>query len=357
MTVQSIVTLQSIADRLGVSRSTVSNAYNRPDHLSDGLRTEIFKVAKDLGYAGPNPIARKLRTGQQLAVGLVFTDSLSFAVRDPGAVRFLEGLTLSCESAGVALLLVPAIDTGTANLTMVGQAAVDGFIIYSMPEASPHLEAALRRKLPLVVVDEPDGLKEPDWVGLDDESSFRRLGQHLLELGHRNVGIVCSKLSSAGYNGPVSTVHLGLATYSVQRNRISGLRLALQTGLVPHDDMPIEERHENTVAAGIEAGHAILDRRPDLTAIACTTDILALGVLQAARERGIAVPEQLSVCGHDDIPEAAAAGLTTVQQPLIDKGRLAGQLLLTYGDRKAPRRHVLPTQVRVRRTTATAPGR
>jgi len=351
------VTLQSIADQLGVSRSTVSNAYNRADHVSEGLRAEIFRVAKDLGYAGPNPIARKLRTGQQLAVGLLFTDSLSFAIRDPAAVRFLEGLTLACESAGVALLLVPALDGGPQNLTMVGQAAVDGFVVYSMPEASPHLDAALRRKLPLVVVDEPDGLDEADWVGLDDEASFRQLGQHLLEIGHRNIGIVCSKLSSVGYNGPASIDRLLQATYSVQHNRINGLHSAMRAILVPHENMPIEERRDNNVVSGFDAGNAILDRRPDLTAIVCTTDVLALGVLQAARERGIAVPEQLSVCGHDDIPEAAAAGLTTVQQPLVEKGRVAGHLLLTYGDRKAPRRHVLPTQIRMRRTTGRAPSR
>lgn len=159
------MTLQSIADRLGVSRSTVSNAYNRPDHVSPALREDFFRVARDLGYAGPNLIARRLRTGQPLAVGLLFTDSLSFAIRDPAAVRLLKDLALACESAGVALLLVPALDSGSQNLTLVGQSAVDGFAVYSMPEASPHLDAALRRKIPLVIVDEPEGPVKPDWIG------------------------------------------------------------------------------------------------------------------------------------------------------------------------------------------------
>lgn len=348
------MTLQSIADQLGVSRSTVSNAYNRPDHVSNDLRVKILQVAEEIGYAGPDPIARRLRTGRQQAVGLVFTESLSHGIRDPAALRFLEGLTLACENASVSLLLVPAVETGSA-LTMVGQAPVDGFILYSLPEGSTHIHTALRRRLPMVIVDEPEGLAEPDWVGLDDEATFRQLGEHLLELGHRDVGIVCSKLSSSGYNGPVGTGRITEATYTVQVNRIRGLRSALRAGRAPHEDIPIEERHDNEIAAGTDAAHAILDRRPDLTAIICTSDVLALGVLQAARERGLAVPGQLSVTGHDDIPESSSVGLTTVQQPLIDKGRVAGQLLLTYADRKGPRRQVLPTQLRVRRTTGPAP--
>jgi DNA-binding LacI/PurR family transcriptional regulator len=130
---------------------------------------------------------------------------------------------VACESAGLALLLVPALEGGTENLTLVGQAAVDGFVVYSMPEESPHLDAALRRNLPLVIVDEPDGLGDPDWIGLDDESSFTQIGRHLLTLGHRRVGIVCSRLSPGGHDAPVSADRLGRATYSVQRNRINGL--------------------------------------------------------------------------------------------------------------------------------------
>lgn len=349
------MTLQSIADRLGVSRSTVSNAYNRPDHVSEDLRAKIFQVAEETGYAGPDPIARRLRTGRQQAIGLVFTNSLSHSIRDPAALRFLEGLTLACENAGVSLLLIPAVETDSA-LTIVGQAPVDGFVLYSLPESCPHIRTAMRRRLPVVIVDEPQGLAEPDWVGLDDEQTFRRLGEHLLELGHRDVGIICSKLSSSGYNGPVGATRLAEATYTVQLNRIHGLQSALRAA-GRTEEVPIEERHDNERTSGTDAAHAILDRRPDLTAIVCTSDVLALGVLQAARQRGLSVPGQLSVTGHDDIPESAAVGLTTVQQPLIDKGRVAGQLLLSYADRTAPRRQVLPTQLRVRRSTGRAPER
>lgn len=348
--------LQTIADRLGISRSTVSNAWNRPDHVSPALRRRIFEVAAELGYSGPDPAARKLRTGRHLALGLLFTDSLARAVRDPAAVRFFEGLALACEAAEVSLLLIPAVDTDEGALSMVAQAAVDGLVLYSMPDDSPHLPVALRRRVPLVVVDGPRDVPGADWVGLDEEANVRRLGEHLVEHGHRRVGVVCFRLAPDGYAGPALPSRLARCTYSVQSRRIDGLLAALADVGVAPTDVPVEECSDNDRAAGVDAGHALLDRHPDLTAIVCTSDLLALGVLQAAGERGVRVPEDLSVSGHDGIPEATDAGLTTIQQPLAEKGRLAGQMLLTARDDTTPRRQVLTTQLRVRRTTGPAPG-
>lgn len=346
--------LQHIADRLGVSRSTVSNAWNRPDHVSAALRERIFALAEELGYSGPDPAARTLRTGRHLALGLVFADPLSYAVRDPAAVRFLEGLTMACESAEVSLLLIPALETGAGALSTVARAAVDGVVLYSLPGNSPHLRVATQRQLPLVVVDEPETVPGADWVGLDEHGNLERLGQHLVELGHRRVGVVAFRLDADGYNGPVLPSRLARSPYSVQTRRIAGLAAGLGVAQVPSDALPIEERSENDRTAGVDAGHALLERHPELTAIACTSDVLALGVLQAARERGLRVPEDLSVSGHDGIAEAAGAGLTTVHQPLTDKGRTAGQLLLTAKPGGTPRRQVLPAQLRARRSTGPA---
>ena len=85
------VTLQTIAEQLGVSRTTVSNAYNRPDQLAPELRERVLATAAELGYSGPDPAARRLRSGGREAIGLLFTESLGYAFNDPGAVRFLQG--------------------------------------------------------------------------------------------------------------------------------------------------------------------------------------------------------------------------------------------------------------------------
>src|SRR6478735_7788693 len=100
-------TLASLAAELGISRTTVSNAYNRPDQLSPQLRSRVMEAARRMGYPGPDPVARSLRTRKAGAVGLLLTEQVSYAFRDPAAMSFLAGLSESCEDAGQGLLLVP----------------------------------------------------------------------------------------------------------------------------------------------------------------------------------------------------------------------------------------------------------
>src|SRR5919108_6451372 len=147
------VTLQTIADRLGVSRTTVSNAYNRPDQLAPALRERILAKARELGYSGPDPAARRLRSGRRDVVGLLLTEQLSYAFTDPAAVLLLQGIARASERAGLALLLIPEHGPGVRNA--VHDAVVDAFCIYSMPAGHPNVLAALERRLPMIAVDEP----------------------------------------------------------------------------------------------------------------------------------------------------------------------------------------------------------
>jgi DNA-binding LacI/PurR family transcriptional regulator len=347
-------TLASLAAEVGVSRTTVSNAYNRPDQLSPQLRERVLDAARRLGYAGPDPVARSLRIRQAGAIGLIFTETLSYAFRDPAAVGFLEGLAVACEQAGTGLLMVPASPGGTPDPTLVRRSAVDGFVVYSMPDDDPYVAAVLERSVPLVIVDEPV-MPGVDWVGLDDRAACAEIGRHLVGLGHRRVGVVTSRLSMTRHDGPADLARQQATVYAVERLRLAGLADGLAAGGVDWASIPVEERFDNVRSAGESAANALLDRHPDLTAIAGTTDVFALGALAAAERRGLRVPEDLSVTGFDDVPEAGAVGLTTVFQPMLDKGRVAGQLLLDADERPEAHRVVLGTQLCVR--TSTGPAR
>src|SRR5262245_49942227 len=127
------VTLQTIAKALGVSRTTVSNAYNRPEQLTAELRERIFAEARRLGYAGPDAAARSLRSKRTGSVGLLFTETLSFAFSDPYAVGFLQGLAETAERHSTSLLLVP-IDSA---VEAVRKAMVDGFCLYCVDDGHP----------------------------------------------------------------------------------------------------------------------------------------------------------------------------------------------------------------------------
>src|SRR4029078_5595220 len=108
-------TLASLAAELKVSRTTISNAYNRPDQLSTDLRERVLATAKRLGYPGPDPVARSLRARRAGAVGLMITDPLNYSFSDPAALDFVAGLAESCEEAGQGLLLVGVGSTPTPS--------------------------------------------------------------------------------------------------------------------------------------------------------------------------------------------------------------------------------------------------
>lgn len=343
-------TLASLAAELGVSRTTVSNAYNRPDQLSAPLRARVLEAARRLGYPGPDPVARSLRTRKAGAVGLLLTEALSYAFRDPAATGFLEGLALACEAAGQGLLLIP-VSPERADVTAVYQAGVDGFVVYSVREDDPHFMAVLERPVPTVVCDQPMGVEGVDRVGVDDRAGMLALTRHLTGLGHRRIGVLCMRLAAGRHDGPASRERQDETTYPVQRERLAGIRDGLAEVGTDWSGIPVIERFEHSVDAGQSGAAELLAAHPDVTAVVCTSDILALGVLRHAAERGLAVPEVLTVTGFDGVPEAGRAGLTTVRQPMLEKGRVAGEMLLQRGDRNRTRRVTLPTELVVGRTS------
>ncbi|HEY2205191.1 MAG TPA: LacI family DNA-binding transcriptional regulator [Pseudonocardia sp.] len=348
-------TLASLAAELGVSRTTVSNAYNRPDQLSVQLRTRVLETARRLGYPGPDPVARSLRTRQARAVGLLLTEELSFAFRDPAALGFLEGLAEACGEAGQGLLLMPA-SRGDTDVSAVHQASVDGFVVYSVPEHDPHLLAVLERPLPTVVADQPMDVAGVDRVGVDDRGGMLAMARHLAELGHRRIGVLCMRLSNTRSDGYAAVDRQQRASLPVQRQRLAGLRDGLAEAGVDWSSVPVMERFDHSEEAGYSAAAALLADRPELTALACTSDVLALGVLRLAEERGWAVPGRLSVTGFDGVPEATRVGLTTIGQPVREKGRIAGEMLLDRGERTEPKSVILPTQLRPGTTSGPPPA-
>ena len=151
---QQRITLRDLAASLGVSKTTVSNAFSRPDQLSPELRDRVLEAARAAGYAGPDAVARMLRTRRAGAIGLILPESLPFALDDPVASELIRGIADACEERRLGLLVVPGGLQG-ADLRTITDVAVDGFVAYSLPRGASGLEAALGRGVPVVVVDQP----------------------------------------------------------------------------------------------------------------------------------------------------------------------------------------------------------
>jgi DNA-binding LacI/PurR family transcriptional regulator len=349
-------TLRDVAAEAGVSIGTASNAFNRPDLISEGLRDRVFEAASRLGYGGPDPAARRLRTGRTGALGLIFTDRLPYAFDDEAAVLFLRGVANALENSGAGLLLIPTSPTREEGSRVVRGAAVDGFIVFSTPTGDPRLEAALARGLPTITVDEPLDVPTP-FIGIDDRAGCEAAGRHLVELGHRRVAVI----TFPEYARDDRTL-----PFDVPRERLAGYRAALGEDFDPDLVLTAYTNHQDT---GKRLLTEILEIDPMPTAVLVMSDALAAGVVRGALEAGLRVPGDLSVVGFDGIPAGGLIEppLTTVAQPIEHKGELTARALLRALDpedgdgpradpAEPPTRTILPTELIVRGTTGPPPG-
>ncbi|MEO3817139.1 LacI family DNA-binding transcriptional regulator [Plantactinospora sp. B24E8] len=351
-------TLQTVADAVGVSRSTVSNAYSRPDQLSPELRRRIHDAARQLGYPGPDPTARSLRRGRVGSIGVLFTSALSYAFTDPYAVQFLRGVAETAERYASNLLLVPISEADEeAAVRAVHNASVDGFCVYCVPAWHGALAATRSRGLPVVAAERPAEVT-PDamYVGIDESAAARAVGEHVARLGHRRIAVVSDFLVAERRTGPVALDGPTAIRYDVTRERLRGFLAGLSGAGVGWSDLLLVNASANSRTEGAYAAAYALDRSDPPTAVLAVTDLLALGVLDAVTARGLRPGRDVSVTGFDDIPEAAAAALTTVRQPAVEKGRIAGGLLLDPPDDGSARQVLLPTELVRRASTGPVEG-
>lgn len=322
--------LASLAKELGVSRTTVSNAYNHPEQLSEALREKILATAEELGYPGPDPMARSLRTKHVGTIGVLLTEHLTYAFEDRASVDFLAGMAEASYGTHTSMTLVPVGPKSTDELaarSLVNSAVVDGFVVYSVAEGDPYLKAALQRGLPTVICDQPTTESDIPFVGIDDRAAIAPAAQALVTAGHTKIGILCIRLDSEENNGIVSRKRLARARHHVQRLRILGALDVFEHNGIDPELVPIVERHINDPENNYDAAKELLESNPDLTAVLCTTDTMAFGAWEYAKSKGLRVPEDLSITGFDGIERSLDKGLTTVIQPNKQKGFNAGRML------------------------------
>jgi len=353
------VTLQTVADRVGVSRMTVSNAFSRPDQLSDDLRRKILEAARELGYVGPDPAARALARGTTGVVGVLLTASLQDAFTDDVSIGFLGAVTGELAPTGRALLLISTHARG--DVVPARDAAMDGAVVYACDPDTSAVDWLFRRGLPLVTVDQPAVPGVPS-VNIDDRDGGRQAASHLLELGHRRVGVVAFGNGPEGLSAEPDVD--AVAGRFIARERFAGcLDVLGPAGIRP----VLHTQRRNDEEDARRAGIAVLtggspEARP--TAILCQSDVLAVGVLHAAEELGLRVPDDLSVVGYDDSPLARRVrpALTTVRQDVDAKGKAAADALLEVLGRRGTDtsdgavRMLLPAELVVRDSTAPPPA-
>jgi DNA-binding LacI/PurR family transcriptional regulator len=346
--------LDTVARALGVSRMTVSNAYNKPDQLSAQTRQAVLEMARSLGYAGPSAAARSLRRGRSGTVGVLLTERLPYAFTDPGMIAFLHGLATELADARRALELIPSDGDLDGTLALVRGAIVDAFVITGLDEEDPVVSAMLERRVPLVTAGSPRLAGVP-FVSVANTQAANAAAHAVIELGHTRIGTITYRAGvRRGRDGGL------IAVQQCFHDRVLGYEQALTGSGLEGGASCTRAAFTNSRAGGRQAALELLSLAPEIrpTALLAVTDVLALGAIDAAQELGLAVPGDVSVVGFDDIEEARRSSppLTTVRQGLFEQGQHAAALALALVAGEAVRAEEFPAELVVRASTSPPLG-
>lgn len=328
--------MRDVADRAGVSVTSVSHVINQTRLVSDDLRERVVTAMEELGYQ-PNALARSLRRKETYTIGVIITNSA-----DPFFAEVTRGVEDACFEQGYNIILCNSdsdLDKELLYTNALVKKRVDGILFLAAGgKSTRHIRTMQEQKIPLVVVDRYIPDLAVDTVLIDNAHGGWLATHHLIELGHRRIGCI---------TGP--------SDLSLSAERVTGYRCALQeAGLPVNETLIIKGNFQ--FETGYQAAQQFLTGPTPPTAIFACNDLMAIGAINAAIKQGWQVPQQLSVIGFDDIRMAAYTTplLTTVAQPKYEMGFIATAMLLEriHTQEMAPRQKLLDTQLVVRESTA-----
>ena len=338
------ITISHIAKEAGVSKTAVSFAFNDPSQLATGTVRHIRDIAERLGYT-PDPIARSMTTRRTNALGLLLPQDIATALANPFYTQFIRGIGKVCGRVGLTLMLVPPL--WGSIMKAIPHATVDGFVVVGLEVDRGEIQLMRRRDMPFVMVDSEAPADVPS-VNVDDRSGAHMAMEHVLARGHRQIAIIAIE---SGKGGQIEAYTGTLAA------RLDGYRAALAEYGLSLDAPAIQLVEAPT---SWEGGQAAFERiwqaqqRP--TAVVAMSDIIALGAIDSAKQHRLHLPRDLSIVGFDDLPDARhmRPALTTVRQPVEEKGALAAEVLVAALQQdNAVIHHVLPCELVVRQSVAT----
>ncbi len=335
------ITIRDVAQKAGVGLGTVSRVINNSPQVSEATRARVLQTIHELDYS-PNPIARRLAWGHTQTIAVI----VPYFTR-PSFVERLRGIQAALAESPYDLVVfsVETVEQRNRHFREVPRRdRADGVLIVSLAPTDSEAETFAASGVPIVLVDtQHEALSQ---VIEDSVLGGRLATEHLIGLGHRRIGYISDLLID-----PLQPFY-----FTSSRNRYRGYRQALAAAGIPiQPDYHCEGLHGRYEARKLAAGLLALPERP--TAIFAASDTQAMGVLEAARDAGLRVPEDLSVIGYDDIEVAEYLGLTTVRQLMYESGERGVELLLATMDTppEAPVCDILPVEMVVRDTTAPPP--
>ncbi|WP_088008108.1 LacI family DNA-binding transcriptional regulator [Indiicoccus explosivorum] len=322
-----MTTIKDVAKQAGVSVSVVSKTFNNYADVKEATRQKIFAVAKELGYT-PNIVAKNLSSKKQMTVGLISSGVLNNNDKDNNAFDIFKGVYTAVSVSDYELSIY-LIDTEEQQEKSYAQYCrernIGGAILQGIRTDDPYYKELIDTNIPCVVLDimreTENGLIGS--VSIDNAKAAEDITSHLLACNHRDIVIMA-----------------GTAETYVNKERLRGARKALSEAGIPPEAVQVLDGEFSEEKAYELAKRHLLTHRP--TAFICFSDLMAFGVMRAAEEAGLKIPDDMSVTGFDDlvISRYTQPRLTTIRQDFTEIGRTAAQLLLDLITQKEERHHI-----------------
>ncbi len=327
------ITIKDIAKAAGVSHTTVSRALRGNSTISPQTTTRIRALANKMGYT-PSAVAQSLLARQTQTIGVVLT-----TIGDPFTVQIVGGVEEVARSAGYSVFLTSSHGNPAQEIAVIEtlqRRRVDAIIVVASRLGSLYRPRLNQIQVPFVLINNQE---EGDYlysVAVDDIRGARRATEYLIGLGHRRLGYI------GAANRPKSN-----------RRRLTGYQMALQQAdIAPDPRLILMPTADNDIERGQLALAQL--RLAGATAVFCYNDLTAIGLLLACRQQNIAVPQELSIVGFDDIEPAfyVTPPLTTIRQPRVKLGQLAMKMVLNLLNEREAQDQILNCELIVRESTA-----
>lgn len=338
MPAQRRITSQKVAERAGVSRTTVSFVLNDVDaQISPETRQRVLQAAHELGYV-PDAAARSLVSGRTHILGLIICQPPDHITIDAYIHQVIYGLSEAGRERGFRVLLeaVENVSQPDAYIHMVRAKRIDGILLSGPRSDDNQLPGLIADGFPIVLLGRLNH-KSVSFVDIDNGAAACQAVTHLAQLGHQRIGCIT--------NGPLA--------YTSATERLRGYRQALRQAGLPEDEALIGYG-EFEPESGYRAMQALLTLPVKPTAVFVASDVVAFGAMAAIRDAGGRVPEDMAIIGFDDVPMSRyfTPPLTTVRLPAVEQGRRGGEMLINLIEGKpvAESRLVLPTQLVIRQS-------
>ncbi len=317
------VTSHEVAERAGVSRTTVSFVLNEVEgaQISEETRQRVLQAAHELGYV-PDAAARSLASGRTHILGLIICQPPDHIIVDAYLPQVIYGLGRASRERGFRVLVEAIEDVSQPNayVGLVRAKRIDGVLLSGPRSDDTQLPALIADGFPIVLLGHLKD-KSACFVDVDNQAAACRAVTHLLKLGHRRVACVT--------NGPLQ--------YISAMERLLGYRQALTEAGLPYDETLVRYG-DFDMESGYRVMQSLLETNPKPTAVFVASDVVAFGAMKAIRERGLRIPDDLAVVGFDDLPMARyiTPSLTTVRLPAIEQGEQGGRMLIDLISGKVP---------------------